>query len=554
MSNSPITDQFYNNTSFSDEEKASLKSNFLGFGQTLTISFGLLKKRISNVFFPVLVWQLLLFILFFAFQLMLVFGIINNLPTGTISSLPTPFNQQTLEITPEFKASIENLVKLPAILGYISLMSVVFLAYIIISKWIDFKTNIMLNDKDARLFDGNSFLGRFWVLILFLIIYSVLINSISDIFEIQLNPFANTILGIAGFVFSFIASYVDVIARYIGNIYLIEKTNFWSAFGTGLQFVKKYILGDFLRHLVSLILIVVTIVLGYLIFGGIGLGLLLPLDNVGTANSGIGIVLIILFGLVMFLALGFTIFLSWLAESFLYVAFYNLRMLDLHQPSGNTQSPGIVNIMENREPTQTLEEKLMQNNIKEEGSVTATTMSLQNVESSQLNASTVEITSPNLENSNTTEQEAEAMEEYKMMDIERDFVETTETKPEPTIINPNHTKIVGIANIKKSNSARNLNDDDSATATTVSPQKLDDDLKIIEGIGPKINELLNENGITTFAHLANTSVEELKAILEKGGSRFTIHNPTNWPNQAELARDGKMEELEVLKEELINGK
>ena len=43
-----------------------------------------------------------------------------------------------------------------------------------------------------------------------------------------------------------------------------------------------------------------------------------------------------------------------------------------------------------------------------------------------------------------------------------------------------------------------------------------DDLTLIEGIGPKINALLNQNGVYTFAQLAATSVERLRSILELG--------------------------------------
>ena len=41
-----------------------------------------------------------------------------------------------------------------------------------------------------------------------------------------------------------------------------------------------------------------------------------------------------------------------------------------------------------------------------------------------------------------------------------------------------------------------------------------DDLKIVEGIGPKIEGLLNNEGIFTFAQLAATAPERIKEILE----------------------------------------
>jgi large subunit ribosomal protein L15 len=81
-----------------------------------------------------------------------------------------------------------------------------------------------------------------------------------------------------------------------------------------------------------------------------------------------------------------------------------------------------------------------------------------------------------------------------------------------------------------------------------------DDLKLIEGIGPKIADLFINAGIDTFAKLADASVEQMKSILETGGPRYTIHDPSTWAEQAVLARDGKMSELKELQDRLNGGK
>lgn len=81
-----------------------------------------------------------------------------------------------------------------------------------------------------------------------------------------------------------------------------------------------------------------------------------------------------------------------------------------------------------------------------------------------------------------------------------------------------------------------------------------DDLKKIEGIGPKIAELLQNGGINTFADLAGAEVDRLKAILAEAGSRYTMHDPTTWPQQSQLAADGKWDELKVLQDKLDGGK
>lgn len=81
-----------------------------------------------------------------------------------------------------------------------------------------------------------------------------------------------------------------------------------------------------------------------------------------------------------------------------------------------------------------------------------------------------------------------------------------------------------------------------------------DDLKIVEGIGPKIEKLLNNEGILTFAQLAATAPERIKEILVTAGTRFQMHDPTTWPEQSALARDGKLEELKTWQEELNKGR
>ena len=81
-----------------------------------------------------------------------------------------------------------------------------------------------------------------------------------------------------------------------------------------------------------------------------------------------------------------------------------------------------------------------------------------------------------------------------------------------------------------------------------------DDLKAIEGIGPATDKLLRENGINTWRELANTSAESIKAILSAAGSRFALGDPTTWPKQAELAADGKFDELRKYQDFLDGGK
>jgi predicted flap endonuclease-1-like 5' DNA nuclease len=79
------------------------------------------------------------------------------------------------------------------------------------------------------------------------------------------------------------------------------------------------------------------------------------------------------------------------------------------------------------------------------------------------------------------------------------------------------------------------------------------DLTVVEGIGPKINELFNNAGIKTFVQLAAATVPQMRKILDDGGSRFRIANPGTWAQQAALAAENKWEALKKLQDELSAG-
>lgn len=70
-----------------------------------------------------------------------------------------------------------------------------------------------------------------------------------------------------------------------------------------------------------------------------------------------------------------------------------------------------------------------------------------------------------------------------------------------------------------------------------------DDLRLIEGIGPRIEQLLQAGGITTWAALAQTSERQLRDLLDSGGLSSRLHNPEAWPQQAELLAAGRWDEL-----------
>ncbi len=81
-----------------------------------------------------------------------------------------------------------------------------------------------------------------------------------------------------------------------------------------------------------------------------------------------------------------------------------------------------------------------------------------------------------------------------------------------------------------------------------------DDLTVIEGVGPKIAEVLTAAGLADFASVAAKSAEELKATLAEAGDQFNTAVTDTWPEQAKLAAEGKFDELKKWQDELDGGK
>jgi len=94
----------------------------------------------------------------------------------------------------------------------------------------------------------------------------------------------------------------------------------------------------------------------------------------------------------------------------------------------------------------------------------------------------------------------------------------------------------------------------AAKKTTTKKATKADDLKKVEGIGPKIAGLLNDAGIVTFADLAKAPIKTLKKVLTDAGNRFKMHDPKTWAAQAELAAKGEWDKLKTWQGELKGGK
>mgnify|MGYP000108748768 CR=1 FL=1 len=95
---------------------------------------------------------------------------------------------------------------------------------------------------------------------------------------------------------------------------------------------------------------------------------------------------------------------------------------------------------------------------------------------------------------------------------------------------------------------------ESSPRKSKQPVRQPDNLKRIEGVGPKIAEVLRSSGITTFEKLAGMTPDQIKAVLTAAGDRFSFQDPTTWPAQADLAAKGKWDELKKWQEDLKGGK
>lgn len=84
-------------------------------------------------------------------------------------------------------------------------------------------------------------------------------------------------------------------------------------------------------------------------------------------------------------------------------------------------------------------------------------------------------------------------------------------------------------------------------------ESLKDDLKKLWGVGPKIERVLNDNGIYLFSQVASVPAERITEILREAGSRFRMSSDKlheSWPKQARLAERGEWDEMKRLTDKL----
>ncbi len=81
-----------------------------------------------------------------------------------------------------------------------------------------------------------------------------------------------------------------------------------------------------------------------------------------------------------------------------------------------------------------------------------------------------------------------------------------------------------------------------------------DDLTVVEGIGPAINQLLITAGYANWSALAAADPAALRTILQEAGPSFATHDPETWPSQARLAAEANWFQLKSLQDKLLGGR
>ena len=93
----------------------------------------------------------------------------------------------------------------------------------------------------------------------------------------------------------------------------------------------------------------------------------------------------------------------------------------------------------------------------------------------------------------------------------------------------------------------------ASVAAEVETEGLQDDLTKIEGVGPKIADVLRGAGIRSFSGIAEAGSERISEVLAQAGLNPEMYNPGTWPEQARLAAAGDWEQLKQWQEILDGG-
>ena len=141
----------------------------------------------------------------------------------------------------------------------------------------------------------------------------------------------------------------------------------------------------------------------------------------------------------------------------------------------------------------------------------------------------------------------------KLSLLENAEPKVVEKEVEKEVDNPLHLSKIKALESELDDWKRTPAIDISAAKSAGITVKADGDFAAIEGVGPKINELLHAGGIKSYKQLAETDPTEIKTILDKGGASFKMANPDTWPDQANLASNNRWPALKALQDVLDGG-
>jgi len=80
-------------------------------------------------------------------------------------------------------------------------------------------------------------------------------------------------------------------------------------------------------------------------------------------------------------------------------------------------------------------------------------------------------------------------------------------------------------------------------------RSMQDDLTVIDGIGPRVSSVLRSAGVTSFSKLAERETEEIQGILVAENPSLTrLTDPSTWHEQARMAADNDWEGLKALQD------
>lgn len=148
------------------------------------------------------------------------------------------------------------------------------------------------------------------------------------------------------------------------------------------------------------------------------------------------------------------------------------------------------------------------------------------------------------------EREKEIEERDSAIELMREDLAALEKKNRDTLTRA-ETAEAGIAKLEKELEERAQ----EAASQKLRIRSMQDDLTVIDGIGPKVSSVLRSAGITSFSKLAEREPEEIRGILVAENPRLTrLTDPSTWHEQAGMAADGDWEGLKALQDSIKEGR